>query len=155
MNFLEELFARIVEMQKEIIDGAGAVPFFFYQQETFPYFTNRLGEDVITFDSEDYSVRTYTITMRFVMGHITEGQAGAPETQLYTHIPTIEQHFLEHPQLTSDHYPTPITGLSALNTVLTRDTGLRVFNNAGILAQQVGCEFSLSVPYHSPIDYED
>lgn len=120
-----------------------------------PYFTNRLGEDVITFDSEDYSVRTYTITMRFVMAHLTEGQAGAPETQLYTHIPTIEQHFLEHPNLTSVAYPTAIVGLSAPGTVLTRDTGLRVFTNAGILAQQVGCEFSLSVPYHAPIDYRD
>lgn len=152
-NYLEDLFLRVVEMEKEAIPGSDSAGYFFYWQEAFPYWTNRLGDDVIAFDSEDYDLRTYTVILRYIVAHLSEGQPGAPEDKLYTDIPAIEDYFIARPNLQSATYPNIPRYIAPNGAVFQRSSGLRIFDSAGILARQVGVEFTLSVPFHLTVEY--
>lgn len=156
-TLVTQLLARVVAAQKEwaasVSVTANAVPFFFHVQEAFPYFTNRVsGVDVGDDGSEDFDRDVYTVTMRLVVAHVTEGYVGEPETALYTYMPTIKTWFNEREWLQSAAYPTAMTGL--IRARISAMTGLRVYDNAGVSARQVGCEFSLTCEFDERIEQE-
>jgi hypothetical protein len=129
-----------------------AVPFFYHTQEAFPYFTNRVSNvDVGDDGSEDFDRDTYTVTMRLVVGHLTSGYDGAMETNLYTWMPTIKTYFNQREWLQSAG-----TYAAAMNSLIrariTAMSGLRVFDNAGISALQVACEFTLTCEFDETIN---
>lgn len=142
------LLARIVAIEKESLAAlstpvtADAVPYFMHTQESFPYFTNRVSADDIQWDSEDYDSDVLQFTLRLVVGHITEGYSGVPESDLYTYIPQVKTYFNARENLQSAAYLARASGL--IRARITAHLGFRVFQNAGISAQQVGTEFTLT-----------
>lgn len=142
------LLNRVVALQKEALLSlstpvtADAVPYFIHTQEFFPYFTNRVGSDQITYDSEDYDDDEITVTMRLIIGHVTQGYVGEPEANLYAYIPVIKTYFNARENLQSATYTARMSGL--IRARITAHLGFRVFQNAGISAQQVGTEFTLT-----------
>lgn len=150
------LLNRVAALQKEALLSltpavtADAVPYFIHTQETFPYFTNRIGGDDIQYDSEEFDRDTLVVTMRLVVGHITSGYVGEPESNLYTYIPALKTYFNEREMLQSAAYTTAMTGL--IRARVTAHLGFRVFQNAGISAQQVGTEFTLTCEFDESID---
>lgn len=152
MSEISDVLDRVVAMQKEALPGSDSKPFWPYQQETFPYWTNRLGSTAIgdrqagNSGAEDIEQRSYTVLMRLVVGHITSGYEGERQDELYEWIVDIEDFFMENPMLTSALFPTEPDFL-AYESELTSHTGLVIFANAGVFAQQLGVEFSLTVPY--------
>lgn len=157
-SYLSDAMLRIPAMQRECLSplkgtAVDAVGYWLYQQEAFPYWTNRLantdefdyGEDQDT-GTEDIEWRNYTVLMRLIVGHYTEGYKGEPQTILYEYIPLVEQFFAENPMLTSTLYPTDPDYLH-YEAQLTNHSGIVAFQNGGIGVTQIGCEFTLIVPY--------
>lgn len=156
MPDINALLARVVLLEKAALAAlatpktADAVPYFFHTQETFPYFTNRVSGIVVEGDSEDFDVDTYQVTMRLVVGHVTEGYIGEPESNLYTYIPQIQTYFNERDGLVDG--TTYTSHMDELHWArVTACSGLRVFQNAGISAQQVGAEFTLTCRFEEQI----
>lgn len=161
MSYLEETFLRIVAMQKECINtangapyNADAVPYFFYWQEDFPYWANRLQPGTPDeYYTEDYTRETYTIIMRYVVGHLTQGQVGSVESLLWVDIPIIQAYFRARIGLTSATYTAFMDKLDAQNTTFNGLVREGVFHDAGIEPLQIACEFSITVPIVIPITY--
>lgn len=141
------LLTRVASIQVEALAAlspavvADAKPYFFHEQESFPYFTNRIGGDEIGYDSQDFDRDTLQVIMRLVVGHITEGYVGQPETNLYTYIPAVKLYFNDRELLQSATYTTALTGL--IEARIISHTGFRIFQSSGLSAQQVGTEFVL------------
>jgi hypothetical protein len=141
-NLLERVAALQIEAAAFISVTTEAKPFFIHTQEAFPYFVNRISNDDVTFDSEDFDRDTETVIMRLVIGHITEGYEGQPESVLYNLLPAIKLYFNQHELLQSAAYPTAMVGL--LEARVGSHTGFRIFQNTGISANQVGSEITLT-----------
>lgn len=150
------LLNRVTALQIEALSSlspsvtADAKPYFLHTQEAFPYFTNRIGADDIDYDSEDFDRDTLQVLMRLVVGHITEGYVGEPESKLYTWIPTLKTYFNSRELLQSAAYLTAMPGL--IRARVTSHMGFRVFQNAGISAQQVGTELTLLCEFDETIN---
>lgn len=145
---------RIVLMQKEVMTDLGqtadAVPYFYHVQGAWPYWTNRVGDIQISDDgSEDFDRDTYTIVMRLIIGHLTEGYHGELEADLYAWIPAIKTYFNEREGLQSDTMTTWLDGL--IRARVTSITGFRIFQDAGISTNQIGTEFNLTCQFDETI----
>lgn len=152
MSEISDMLDRIVAMQKEAVTGCDSVPFWPYQQESFPYFTNRLGSTTIgdrqagSGAAEDIEARLYSVSMQFVVGHITSGYEGERQDELYDWVELIQDFFMENPMLTSTAFPTEPDFL-LYEAELTGHTGLIVISNAGLSTQQLSVLFTLTVPF--------
>lgn len=159
MSYLNELLARVVLLQKEAMASIGvtadAVPRFNHVQESFPYFTNRIADIPISDNgSHDEDVNSPIIAMRLVVSHLTEGYRGEPEARLYTWLPAIKTYFNQRMwlQTASGIYTARMENLQSARVI--NNGGLRVFENAGIAAQQVGAEIQLQCIFDEFIEQE-
>lgn len=149
-SYLTDLLDRCAALQIEAMASisvtADAKPYFFHQQETFPYFTNRINDIPITGygtgeEDENEDQNTVDIIMRLVIGHITSGFPGERESELYTYLPVVKSYFQQREMLQSVAYPTEMTNMFYVRVV--NGGGLRAFENAGISTIQVGAEITL------------
>lgn len=147
MSYLNDLLDRVVALEKEAMASlsinADAVPYFNYPGSGFPYFTNRIADTPVTGDgSEDIDFNNPTVTMRFVVGHATEGYKGEIESTLYSYLPTIKTYIQRRSNwLQSVTFPTRMDGLQSARIV--NAGGLRIFQNEGINSTQIGAELQL------------
>jgi hypothetical protein len=156
-NYIEDAMARIVEMQQEVFtadigEACDAVPYWPYEQESFPYWTNRLAAmtpDYIEF-AEDIQTNPETILMRLVVDHVTAGYKGDKPKKAHEYYVPIIDYFSQHSGLNTDSgtYTTCADYLDpTTQAFITTHTGLVVFSNSGILTMQLGIEFTLRVPF--------
>lgn len=89
LTHIEEMLDRMVAMGKECIDAlevfptnTDGVPYWFYAQESFPYWTFRLPEGTMELDSENLDRRTYTVIGSLYCGYVTEGYTGELERRM-------------------------------------------------------------------------
>lgn len=156
IDYLTPLFARLTAMQLEIPvtpAAASASAYFFNWGETLPYWTNRITDHQSVWLTEDQKQETYTVAMRYVVGHITEGAYGTPETILYAHEPIIQQYWTNHIGLTDDGglYTTYLDYLDPVNVDFRGSNGFHAFPAVGFPGSQVGTEFHLIVPFIVPV----
>ena len=144
----QALMARIVVNEKAALAAlsptvvADAVPRFWHTQESFPYFTNRLGPLTVDYDSEDLDLVTQDVTMRLVIGHLTSGYAGENDDRLQLWLPQLHEYFNEREGLQSATYPIHMTNLTRARIVSS--TGYTVFvNSATGGVSQVGAELTI------------
>lgn len=151
-SYLTDLMKRIVACDKEAMAGVTgfvSVPYFPYEQEAFPYMSNRLGAKALVTDSpEDMFQYVRTVTKRLVIGHITEGFKGQIQEKLTQWIPLFEDYYRDNDELVSALFSAYPTYLTAQGVILSPDTGLSFYNNTGLGSTtiQVGTEFTLQVP---------
>jgi len=146
---IPELMLRVVALEKEAMatvlpaeKTCNAVPYFIYSQDSYPYFTNRDGAGVsVNDDTEEFDHDTYTVIMRLIIGHVTEGYVGELETTLHTYIPTVKTYINSRGGLQSTAYPEALVGIRYARII--NWTGLRVWQTAGISVLQMGTEFTL------------
>jgi hypothetical protein len=148
MSYMNELLARVVAIQKEAMASltppvpVDSVPRFNHVQEAFPYFTNRIADTPVSDDgSQDEDVNSPILLMRLVVDHVTSGYRGEVEAKLYTWLPVIKTYFNERMWLQSAAYPLRMENLQSARVI--NSGGLRIFDNAGIAAVQVGAELQL------------
>lgn len=155
-DYLDELFARILALAIEALTTYSATgqPFFFWWQETFPYFTLRLDEDTPDGIAEDMQTDTYSVRLRLVVGHITEGTPGILDDNLRNYIPLVNRKFHKNVMLTSASYTDEMDILDPEGARITQVTGLRIFQNAGFSVTQVGCEWAIRCPFTIDITQE-
>jgi hypothetical protein len=155
-NLIQEAMNRLSAMVKEAVASEYTdvdVRFWPYQQEgPFPYFTKRLGG--MTRDpserSEEIDLYTYTILLRMVVGHITEGYTGEIQDNTHVLIGLIEDYLRQHPMMSTDAGTFAEDGgpdYLQIQMILESHTGVVVFANSGIGAMEIGCEFTLRLPY--------
>lgn len=131
-------------------ETADAKPYFYHWQESFPYFTNRVGPITMADLGEEFDNPTYGVIMRLVIAHLTADYHGQNEDKLKLWIPQVITYFHAHPRLQTDTYK---IGLSQIEEArITNCTGFRIFQNAGISELQIGCEFTLQISFYEQID---
>lgn len=151
-TYINDILDRVVAMEKEALvtfkPGVNAVPYWPYQQNEFPYWTNRPGPWSQDFEhGSDIALDTYTILMRLVAAHVTEDYEGNPQSDLHQWIVAIINFFEDNELLTSTAYSTALDFIYPdAAAEITSHTGVVIFRNAGVLAQQLGVEFTLEVP---------
>lgn len=158
-NYIQDIMARLVAMEVESLTTVAAtndqtpdaVAYWPYQQEAFPYFTNRLGamtnlQPGYATEIEDYR---HTILIRLVIDHWKAGFEGDKADIAYQYLVAFEDYFRKHPMLTTEAgglFPDDPDYLLE-EMILTGHTGLIIFQNVGIDANQYGIEFTLALPY--------
>lgn len=140
---LDRLAAIEVEALADLTPtvAADAKAYMIHSQEAFPYFTNRVGVISIEPDSHDIDDYEVEIIARLVVGHLTDGYRGQPESALYTYLPAVIEAINARELLQSDSYPAALDGL--VGARVTGSSGLRIFETAGIQARQVGTEITV------------
>lgn len=157
-TYLTDLLDRVVALQIEAMRSINvrvdAVPYFFYTQEKAPYFTNRIADTPITDDggSEDENLNQPTLIMRLVIGHVTEGYRGEPDSRLYEWLPVINTYFQRRMWLQSVKYPERMDNLREAR--ITNGGGIRAFQNDGIGSTQIGAEIVMSCIFYEGFDQE-
>ncbi len=149
---LNETLDRIVLIEKEALAAliptvtAKAVPRFFHTEESFPYWTNRIASSVFGDAGEELDEDNYTLVARLVIAHITSGYKGQPENSLYIYVPQFKTYLHAREGLQTDQSSDPDLRDEQdflIRARIVSTTGLRVFENAGIQALQVGTEFNI------------
>lgn len=155
---LNELLARCAEIETAAILSNFAVtvdakPYFMHQQESFPYFTNRIAGDEISYDSNEFDRDTYTVIIRLIIGHATAGYQGESESTLYDYIPVIKTAFNTNEGLISTSYAAAMTALIEGDTArMNSHSGFRVFQDGGLIGvTQVGTEFVLTCLFNEDL----
>lgn len=158
---LSEIMKRIAAMQSEaiVLKGDGqtqypitAVPYWPYQQESCPYFFNKIVSMEVENIASDITVDRYIIEMGLVCGHLSQGYKGDLSMEVLSEwIPAMLQYFDEHRWLNtkggiytkaarwlfSGDDGAEITGIPQ---------GQRTVNNAGVETIQHYIGFMLAVP---------
>lgn len=154
-SILSQAMDRIADMEKEALTTltsgkVDAVSFYPYQQSALPYFYNWLNGDTLLIEEpvggEDVVTFQYTVTMRLVIAHLTEGYLGEWQSNAYEFIPAIITFFLQNPFLTSTTFSTELDFIDPNGVIITGTTGLRVFQNTGLNVRQGGVDFTLNLP---------
>lgn len=135
-----------------------AKAYFPYAQEITPYFTTRIvrfavesAEDDL---GEDIPVDRYTIAIRYVAGHLSQGYQGELPDAVYDVIAAVLAYFGDHEELST----ASLDALDFVGPVGARLTAgqYSAFTNSGIGPTQVGVEFTLDLPLiRDPYPTED
>ncbi len=154
INSLTEALDRLVTIQKELTAileppnnvNLDAVPYGFYTQESFPYWTNRVLSFRETTDSQEFYVYTYRVQMRFIRGFVTEGELGGIETRLYTDIPNISTYFAARIRLQNKTNADPLFDIAPKGAYITDMFTLPSLLSDGIGQSVIGAEFLIEIP---------
>lgn len=155
---VQNIIDRLIAIEKEALTAlspsvtADAVDYFFHAQETFPYFTHRIGLVTVNHDSETLDEYTVQIICRLVIGHVTTGYTGQSDGKLYTYIPQLLDTFGRRTWLQSATYTTATPYLDYAQC--TNVTGFSVFRNTGINAEQIGTEFTITAVLRSNVEQD-
>lgn len=157
---LSEIKLRCCEVIEEAMTTelpnipAAAIPYFIYQQSTYPYFTIRIAGDDIGYTGNEIDEDIYTFIIRCVIGHVTSGYEGQNDEILDDIIPVIKTAFNQNEGLISAAYPTAALWLEeGGENRMQSHSGFRVFNDSGLIGTtQVGTEFVLTCKFHQILD---
>jgi len=159
MSYRTDILDRLVAMEHEALDtyvasvlpgrtGIDAVPQLFYQQASTPYIVHRVGPSAPAQLAEDFSLRTYEVFIRVVVGHLTANYQGENEELSDEIIPLLEDYLFKHEMLTTDSgaFHTEPTYLFPEEGIAIGDTsGIISFQLGGINSFHVGEELGLTV----------
>lgn len=153
---VNEMLDRIVAIEKayfaSISQAVDSLPYALHSQESFPYLTHRVSRLDLSYEDEDYTVNTYTVLSRLIIGHVTENYVGMTEDNLYTWLPGLVTYFQQRRLLQSAAYPVSMNKLVGAEMQQGASTGLVIFQNTGISAQQVGTEFTTICEFNETIE---
>jgi hypothetical protein len=131
---------------------ADSVPFFFHQQEGFPYFIHRLGnfELETTADEEwgeEMDALVFNVTARLVIGHLTSDYKGLNDANLQLYVPHLIEWYNEHENLRTATSPYTSSLDYLIRSRCVGGIGYGVFDNRAVGVQQVGAEFNLRAEF--------
>lgn len=134
---------RINQLEELAVPQSSAYPMFWYSQDVFPYWINRVGPGDFEVSGTRNSLDIYKVIARLVIGHLTEGYDGELEETLWSHIPRVLQTFRERPFLQSPKYSSAQKGLESVGVTLSQ--GYDIFRDTPDL--HIGCEFTIDLTY--------
>lgn len=148
-----ELLNRVVALELEAMASINvrcdAKGFFYWTQESFPYFTNRIASNGVADDgSEVFDINRPLVIMRLIVGHITEGYKGEPESKLYEWGPIVKayiQNRSDFLECANAPYNTRMDGLRYCKVI--DNGGFRIFEDSGLGTKQVGRELQLQCEF--------
>lgn len=145
---LDSMLARLVDMQKDVVPDADAVPVSFYAQEQPTYWTNTITGGTLERETQDIDVMTYRITMRLVLALVTEGFNTEAEQKLHLWLPSILAYFGRRRQLKRTSADAAVAYLhprgAAITDVQVRDD----IQNSGIGQSMFGLDLTIEVPMY-------
>lgn len=150
---MTEAMNRLVAMEKEALGvTADAVTYWPHQQESFPYWWNRLTNmQVDTTISAEFDFDIWTVQAGLVIGHVMSGYKGERAQDAYGYIPKILSYFDQHPDMTdTTTYLTPFRYLwldAGYGLALTGiPGGFAATDNSGSGATQHVLLFEFTMP---------
>lgn len=151
MADLRELIRRLTEVEKEALASinviSDAVPYFFHQQERYPFWTHRLGSILVDGDGEELDLYRVEIIARLTVAQITDGIVrGDNEARLQDYIPAVLVWVNEHELAQSALYKDVVDGLVRVRVTSCR--GYTEFQPGG----QIGTEFTFIAEFEEPIE---
>lgn len=158
---LTDIMNRLPYLQQAALAAIGqkcdAVSYWPHQQESFPYWTNRIDSMTIETDmADDIDIHRYQITMALVVGHLLEGYKGEPTERAYLWIPAVLDYFRQHRNLTdgAEYRAAPdfLYDEPGGATITGIPNGTRPIQNAGVEGAQIAVLFTLDVPLVWRID---
>lgn len=149
---LDNMLARLVEMQQAAYPGSDAVPVSFYAQESTPYWTNRIDSAVVEEDSENIQIITYSINMRLVLASINEGWENEAEKLIASWLPTILLYFGKRRQLKRTSADSSVVNTHPKGSLITAANADYNMQNSGIGVTQFGIDFTIEVPMYQLTD---
>jgi hypothetical protein len=151
-NYLTDCIDRLAAIYDLVLNVPTTsidVPVFKYfpvvpPPEVRPYLTLRLGADTILETNQDTRYDTFAIIARLVLGHLTENVDGQNIMQQYAIVPAVKNMFQASVELrnVAAGYSTVANGLVDINPYAPISSGLRLFVDAGIDANEIGIEFT-------------
>ena len=152
-ELLNRLVALEIEAMASIDVRADAKPYALHVQESFPYFTNRIQSNPVSDDgSEDLDLNNPLAVIRLVVGHVTEGYKGEPESKLYEWGPVVKTYIQRRMwlQTATGVYSVRMDNLQSAR--VTDNGGFRIFDNSGLGVNQVGREFQVQCIFTESIE---
>lgn len=149
---LDDLLARLVLMQQDVVPNSDAVPVFFYAQESPVYWVNRIGGYTVELESESIQIITYTITMRLILAVVTEGFEQEAERLIHAWLPVVLRYFGQRRQLKRTSADAPLAYLHPRGALITGGAADYDLQTSGIGATMFGIDFTLEVPMFQDTD---
>lgn len=143
---LDDLLARLVDMQKAVVTGSDSVPAFIYTQETLPFWVNRVGAYRVIDTAMDLQTVVYSITMRLSLGYVTQGFNQEAEQMIHTWLPTVLLYFGQRRQLKRTSADSAVPFLNAEGGLITGGTADYNLQISGIGQSCFGIDFNIDVP---------
>lgn len=149
----DELLARIVAIEKELIPTCDAKPYALHAQEEYPYWTNGIEGIETTSNSQDLDVFVVTVNAFLIVASATAGYDGTPERLLRGYLGTVISGFNSREYgLQSAAYPAAMTHLTRARVGSVR--ALVITENDGIGANQVGAIFPIVCEFEVFLEQE-
>jgi hypothetical protein len=134
--------------------GVDAYSYGLYQQNTFPYITNRIGPGILGGSETDLqrgegqALRTFTVIIRVIIGHFSSGYVGEKEELLNEMMPVLRIYLEKRLMLTTDAgtYTDWPEWIDSEGVIVDDTSGIEIFSDGGIGTMQVGEEITLLVP---------
>lgn len=145
---LSALMDRLLEMEKEAVASvqtADGVTYFPYEQEAFPYWTNRITGITPAYLAQDIAQYPLRIAGRLVLGHLTEGYQGELLIRAYDFMEAVLSYFKDRPGMNSTAHSTQMDDIFT-DLEIADIVGPAAFQNGGIGAVQVGIDFIFTLP---------
>jgi hypothetical protein len=139
------LLARIVAVQQEIITGSKAYAYYLHTQSDMPYWINRVDNVATSSNSEDFDKHVVQVEMVLVSAQRTEGYAGESEHALYERVPLIIEGFNNREGLTSVAYPAYMDDLEW--ALITNTRPFVILENSGVGSDQIVAVFTLTCTF--------
>lgn len=141
-----DAITRICEMQKRVIPESNqALPYPVFDQLVLPYWENSPGPTPEPDDPHDITRWVMVVSMRLVVGYITEGYQGDVAGKAWGYIPTVVRYFRRYNRLKDLPGQEGIRYLAPAGVTITPPSGFTV---AAVGPQKLMLEFELNVPFH-------
>lgn len=159
MSYLTDLILRACVIEREAFSTItnpltnapytiDAFPRYFAAGEAFPYCTHRIS--ALPIDHSDNSANEQfplpRLTIRVVVGHITEGYKGETDERIYVYIPVLTSYFGNRKWMQSVTYPLKPDYL--MDSEVVDAGGFQIFDNRGFAGvSQVGFEIVIACTF--------
>lgn len=143
---LDYLLFRLTEMQEAAMPGSDASPVFFYAQEGYPFWVNKVARFATEDVAIDLQVVTYHIIMRCVLMPVTAGIEYEAERKIHTWVPPILSYFGQRRQLKRTSADTDVAFLDAKGALIVGGTPDYNMQVSGIGNLLFGVDFDIEVP---------
>ncbi len=132
--------------------GSDAAPVWFYAQEGYPFWVNKVSRFTTEDIAEDLQVVTYSIIMRLVLKPATSGIEYEAERDIHKYVPPILMYFGQRRQLKRTKADTDVQFLDSKGALITGGQPDYNMQVSGIGNPLFGIDFDIDVPMDEYVD---
>lgn len=152
MSDLDDMLARLVDMEKDVVSGSDGVPVTFYTQEALPYWTNAVGTFSVEQLAQDLQLISYQVKATLVLAKATEGFGTEAEEKAHALLPVILLYFGQRRTMKRNNTDPDVVNLYPRGLSVTGGAISDNIPSSGVGDTMFGCEVQLDIPMYQSID---